>query len=169
MRCRLLGQLKGPRGTAECEVTGPVPPGTGLEWDGPVRGALTLEKTGVVYSARGWLEATAVLPCSRCTTPHAVPLRIAVDETVSLSQLDEPESYQAADETDEAIPILDGDTIDLSELVRQMLVLHVPPRSLCQSDCRGLCPHCGQDLNRETCSCADQQVDPRLEALRKLL
>ena len=168
MQHRLLGQLKGPRGYAYCEIDAPVPAGTGQEWAGPVRGALEVEKSGEVYTARGGLAATVVVPCSRCTLPHQVPLQVEVDETVALEQIDEPASFQEA-EAEEPIPIVSGDSIDLSELVRQMLILAVPPCSLCRPECRGLCPHCGADRNQRECSCAEQQVDPRLEALRKLL
>ena len=168
MQHRLLGQLKGPRGHAYCEMDAPVPAGTGLEWSGPVKGAIEVEKNGAVYTAQGWLEATVVAPCSRCTRPHPVLLHEGVEETVILEQIDEPASFQEG-EAEEPIPILSGDALDLSELVRQMLILAVPPRSLCRPECQGLCPHCGADLNRRQCACAEQQIDPRLEALRELL
>jgi uncharacterized protein len=168
MRYRLLRQLKGPEGYARCEIDDPVPPGTGWEWRGPVRGTVELERMGAAYCARGRLEATVVLACSRCAAPHALPLTVDLTETVSLAQIDEPQSYQAA-EVEPPIPILNGEIVDLSELVRQMLVLAVPARSLCRPDCRGICPYCGTDLNEATCGCTGQSVDPRLEALRKLL
>ena len=40
---------------------------------------------------------------------------------------------------------------------------------LCREDCKGLCPHCGKDLNEGPCGCEPRQIDPRLEALKKLL
>ena len=172
MQHRLLGQLNGPRGSASCEINAPAPAGTGQEWAGPVRGALEVEKSGQVYTGHGWLDATVVVPCSRCTLPHQVPLHVEVDETVALEQIDDPASFLAEEEDMAScppIPILSGDCLDLSELVRQMLILAVPPRSLCRPDCQGLCPHCGADRNRQSCSCADEHLDPRLEALRKLL
>ncbi len=168
MQYRLLGQLKGPRGYAFCEINAPVPAGTGQEWAGPARGIIELEKSEEVYTAHGWLESTVVMPCSRCLLPHQVPLHVEVDERVVLEQIDEPASFREG-EADEPIPILNSDALDLSELVRQVVILAVPTRSLCQPECRGLCPHCGVDLNRRTCACAEQQVDPRLEVLRKLL
>ncbi len=168
MQYRLLGQLKGPRGYAQCEIDAVVPTGTGVEWQGPVRGMMELERSGGVYTARGQLTATAVVPCSRCALPHAVPLVAHVEERVVLEQIDEPASFREA-EAEEPIPILSGEVLDLSELVRQTLILAVPPRSLCQPDCRGLCPECGADRNREECSCAARRTDPHLEALRELL
>lgn len=92
-------------------------------------------------------------------------------ESCTLAQIDEPLSYtQVADEDEAApIPILDGEAIDLSELVRQLLVLNLPARSLCRPDCRGLCAQCGADLNHGECRCAREEIDPRLAPLRELL
>ena len=33
---------------------------------------------------------------------------------------------------------------------------------LCQPDCKGLCPHCGANLNRETCDCAVRAEEERV-------
>ncbi len=47
----------------------------------------------------------------------------------------------------------DGDTLDLSEDVRQALVLEVPSWPLCAEDCQGLCSQCGAELNEGACDC----------------
>jgi uncharacterized protein len=168
MRYDVLGQLTGPQGHARLTVEAPVPPGTGCEWVGPLHGVVTLEKAGEHFLATGWLEARARLDCGRCTQPHEITIRVDLAETVALQQTDEPSAYRE-DAGDAPLPILSGDQIDLSELARQVLVLAIPPRSLCSSDCRGLCPQCGQDLNEEQCDCDTDRTDPRLEALRDLL
>ncbi len=46
-----------------------------------------------------------------------------------------------------------GDTIDLSEEVRQSLILEIPNWPLCSEECKGLCPQCGENLNVVDCSC----------------
>ena len=58
--------------------------------------------------------------------------------------------------------------IDLAEDVRQTLVLAVPLKLLCRSDCKGLCPRCGRNLNQGSCSRSDEPGDGRWEALRTL-
>ena len=45
------------------------------------------------------------------------------------------------------------DTIELDEDIRQELILDYPVRTLCNPDCRGLCPRCGKDLNEGDCEC----------------
>ena len=42
---------------------------------------------------------------------------------------------------------------DISDEVRTEITLALPMNLLCREDCRGLCPECGADLNREKCSC----------------
>lgn len=51
------------------------------------------------------------------------------------------------------------DFADLTENLREDILLALPQNPLCKKDCRGLCPVCGQDLNEATCSCAKQAAD----------
>ena len=56
--------------------------------------------------------------------------------------------------------------IDLGEVMREQFYLALPMKPLCREDCQGLCPVCGINRNRETCTCQAEWVDPRLEAVR---
>ena len=58
--------------------------------------------------------------------------------------------------------------IDLSEDVRQTVLLSVPLKLLCTENCKGLCPLCGRNLNSGTCTCTQGAVDTRWEQLIKL-
>lgn len=61
-----------------------------------------------------------------------------------------------------------GDGIELEDVLREQVLLAVPLKSLCREDCRGLCPHCGKNLNQEGCSCSEEVEDPRWEALKDI-
>ena len=61
------------------------------------------------------------------------------------------------------------DSIDLGELMHEQFVLALPMKPLCAETCRGLCVHCGTNLNKDTCACAPEWTDPRLAALKGLL
>ena len=50
--------------------------------------------------------------------------------------------------------------VDLTEDVREELLLAVPSCFYCSPDCKGICPMCGANLNHETCSCGDAPVEP---------
>ncbi len=43
--------------------------------------------------------------------------------------------------------------IDIGEDIRQEMILDAPARVLCSDDCRGICLHCGANLNEEECQC----------------
>ncbi len=58
---------------------------------------------------------------------------------------------------------------DLTEAVRQYTALAVPMKPLCQADCAGICPTCGQNLNQGACACPPPEGDTRREKLQKLL
>ena len=70
--------------------------------------------------------------------------------------------------TDDDIVLLDDDEVDVTELARDASILDMDTKFLCSEDCKGLCPGCGADLNRESCRCK-KAVDPRLAKLAQLL
>ena len=63
-----------------------------------------------------------------------------------------------------------GDTIDLSDEVRQSLIIEVPNWPLCSETCKGLCPQCGQNLNAADCGCyISEESSSPFAALAELL
>jgi uncharacterized protein len=63
---------------------------------------------------------------------------------------------------------LSGDQADMTEMVREEMVLALPLAPLCRDDCRGLCPECGADRNEVDCGHAVADADPRWAALDDL-
>jgi uncharacterized protein len=57
--------------------------------------------------------------------------------------------------------------IDLTAAIREHVLLGLPAFAVCQEDCRGLCPHCGANLNEGSCDCRTTVVDPRWAALQQ--
>lgn len=62
----------------------------------------------------------------------------------------------------------DMNIIDLSNDVRDAILLAIPLKLLCREDCAGLCSRCGKNLNTGHCNCAPAPLDPRWEALARL-
>jgi uncharacterized protein len=92
--------------------------------------------------------------CARCLREVRLQLQAEAEETF----------HESGDE-----PLITAETIDLEPIVHEAVVLAEPMRVLCSPDCRGLCPKCGKDLNEGPCGCADDDQDPRLAPLAKLL
>jgi uncharacterized protein len=80
-----------------------------------------------------------------------------------------PQSEAAEDDEAEIdLSYYEGEEVDLSPLLRDRVLLSLPTRPLCAEDCRGLCPRCGANRNREQCDCPSESGDPRLAVLRGL-
>ena len=54
--------------------------------------------------------------------------------------------------------------VDLTDDVREELLLAVPSCFYCSPDCKGICPMCGTNLNHASCSCDTQEADPEPDA-----
>ena len=64
---------------------------------------------------------------------------------------------------------IDRYVIDLGEVMREQFFLALPMKPLCRPECKGLCPICGANRNRQECGCREEWVDPRLAGLKNLL
>lgn len=80
------------------------------------------------------------------------------------------ESGAADDEFTASVEIPDGtDFLDLTEEVREAIILTLPGYPVCREDCKGLCVTCGADLNKVTCSCGKAGREGRWSALDTLM
>lgn len=64
---------------------------------------------------------------------------------------------------------MSNNQVDLGELIRQLIILAIPMKTLCDEECKGICPICGQDLNEGDCNCEQETGDPRFSVLRNLV
>ena len=113
----------------------------------------------------GRLEAD----CDLCLAPVTIPVEVEFAVTyIPQAVAVEPAEDREIPPDDPDFSIYEGDAIDIDELVREQLLLAQPSRFRCSEECKGLCPHCGADLNRETCACVEKEVDPRWAALAAL-
>ena len=52
-----------------------------------------------------------------------------------------------------------GTTVDLTDDLREDILMSIPQQFLCREDCQGLCPHCGKNLNEGPCACEESSQD----------
>ncbi len=169
MRLSCASELRKPHGVARCEIEAPLPPGSGVDAIGNVCGEIELANVGTHIRAQGRLRAVVRVECNRCLKPLLTEVNAEVDEECSLKQVDQPSAYEVDEDGVEMMPILDGDDVDLAELIRQNVTVNVPTVPLCRPTCRGICVQCGKDLNEGPCTCRRERTDPRLSKLRELL
>lgn len=113
-------------------------------------GALTLT---------GTIKAEMVCICDRCGSEFHCEKEIPLIAKIGAdpSDLDDPEVFP-----------LDGDWLDLSDLLETLFILGTETKFLCREDCAGLCPVCGKNLSNGPCGCK-KEIDPRLAVLGQLL
>ncbi len=85
--------------------------------------------------------------CARCLEKFILPIKT---EFVAIFK-----KKEMADKIDneEGIYVYEKNEIDLFNYIRETLLLELPIKPLCNSDCKGLCPVCGKNLNKEKCNC----------------
>ncbi len=130
------------------------------------RTTLLRTKHGVLVTAH--LQSAQHERCSRCLRELEVPLRIEIEEEFFASVDAETGAALPAPEDAEAFRIDASHTLDLEDAVRQYWTAALPMQPLCQPDCRGLCPRCGQNLSQGACSCPPEE-DQRWSTLRQLV
>jgi len=136
----------------------------GLEFtDARITGSVHLSKHGHDILVRGSIEGQMELTCSRCLEPFAAPAATEFD----LLLVPGPPSAAAAAKEELSPDDLDldyytGEIVDLESILREQIILMLPLKPLCDESCKGLCPHCGANLNRETCTCKTDAVDSPL-------
>lgn len=84
------------------------------------------------------------LLCDRCLTPFEREYSYNFKHTVVRS---------ATKNQDDEYIIADGDFIDVTDIAICDLLLQLPMKILCKDDCKGLCQHCGANLNDGDCGC----------------
>ena len=127
---------------------------------GPVQMEGTMSNVGDVLLLRAELEASVECVCGRC---------LKVFSTATSADVLEKYYPRASANPEEDAFVYDSDVIDITEPLRESLLLAEPIQALCKQDCRGLCPVCGADLNDGDCGCDRFTVDPRLAALKQFI
>ena len=136
--------------------------------DSVVQGEVKLIRTDRGILAKVILDTEVEVTCSRCLSSFSCPLTLNFEEEylptvniitgIPLSLPDEPGCFT----------IDERHILDLTEAIRQYILLAIPMKPLCHVNCAGLCPNCGHNLNQEPCDCPSQEADHRWSKLKEL-
>ncbi len=133
----------------------------------PVTGQVRLSRTNRGLIVDATVTTTMAGECARCLRPVEVPVDARIEEEV-LPSIDLASGQPVPLEEDadpEAPRLTDHHELELRPLVAEAVSLQEPIAFLCQPDCPGLCPECGE-RNEPGHGHGDGPIDPRLEALR---
>jgi len=133
---------------------------------GPIRVHLRLSKSGRMIDVKSRLETRVELVCARCLEPFSLGLNSEFGAVLKprpdLPLAEERELNREELESD----FYEGEEINLTSFAQDQVLLTLPQKAVCREECRGLCPQCGKNLNREVCQCPTAIVDPRFQALK---
>ena len=111
-----------------------------------------------ILTLEGTLTADLTCICDRCGAEFDSVKETVLNVTIVEENTgDDPELY-----------LLEGDEIDLDDLLSTCFVLDMETKFLCTEDCKGLCSGCGKNLNLGPCECR-KPIDPRFAVLEQLL
>lgn len=126
----------------------------------PLMGKISFTRTSEGIYIDGRLQSSLKLECVRCLEDAIVPIKFRISELYY---------YPASSTPKGELAVPDTAYIDMSPVIRDLCLLEAPMKPLCQPDCQGLCLNCGQNLNLGSCDCDEDDIDPRMAVLKKLL
>lgn len=140
-----------------------------LRFEEKVLSRLKLNRLGLNVTISGNIRTGLFLQCSRCLEEFSFAVEKEFDlEYRPMSEINRGGEIQlSADELD--VQYYADQVIDLDETLMGQVAEAIPFKPLCSEDCRGLCPHCGKNLNEGECSCSAEHADMRLAQLKDLL
>jgi uncharacterized protein len=125
-----------------------------------------LSKSAAKTDVKGSINAPVEVDCTRCLTPISRELDIVFDVDFVDKELFPDNKETHLESADLGTDVIEGNELDLSQVVREQILLNIPEQVLCRDDCRGICPTCGKDLNEGDCNCGEKEIDPRWAALK---
>ena len=116
----------------------------------------------------GGLSATFQLACARCLEPVAQKVDHKFDLLYRPMGSDAGREELSVTTAEAEISYYQGEGLLLEDALREQVLLALPVKVICREDCKGLCAHCGKNLNVQQCSCEEPIEDPRWSALKDL-
>ena len=133
-------------------------------------GTISLTNAGEALLLTGNAQTTLRMECGRCLTPTDQPLEVEIEETFDLQSRNNAfnqEEVQAIDE-DSPAAVINGNVLNLADLLRQNLLLAAPLQPLCREDCPGIAYSTGTPDDEATAD-AGVLVDNPLHHLAEML
>ena len=130
-----------------------------VSFSGPVTASGEVRNAAGILQLDAVVEADLVVRCDRCTAEFPKTISLPVSAVLKA----DPDEDDYAD----LFP-LEGDGVDVSDVLETCFILNMDQKFLCSEDCRGLCERCGRNLNDGPCGCG-KSIDPRMAVLSQLL
>ena len=137
---------------------------------GPLSWTAAAERAGNEIRIAGSLNTSIELPCSRCLEASRITISKPFDlffRQRAEAMFDEDEEIEL-NETDTRTAFFSGTRLAINDILREQILLALPMKALCTVDCKGLCPHCGINLNSGSCNCPSDDFSPHMDTLLEI-
>ena len=134
----------------------------------PLEVQATAELVDGQIRVEGAIETKIELTCARCLEPVVEEVQRQFDLLYSPLPKSTRHEEERLKADDTEIGFFRGEGLFLADVLSEQVLLALPMKAICRSDCRGLCPNCGANLNHEGCRCETHGSDPRLAPLARL-
>ncbi len=138
----------------------------GIKFPNQIEVDLSANLSGDEVICQGEVFTTLEIECSRCLEVFDYEIKAPLRFVVQI--LDTPLDIGDGGDDDFEVISKTDTYLDISQRVRDALVLEIPLKPLCGEDCRGLCSLCGANLNDGECDCKPDKSDERWDALKNL-
>jgi len=132
-------------------------------------GFFQLKKLGIEVKLEGFIKGSVMLVCDRCLTEfeYKIEHNFLLD-LKPVSALNFEEERELSEEEME-VSFYENSWISFYDILKEEVILAIPYKKLCRSDCKGICPVCGTNLNEKLCNCKVYKKDSPFAVLRELL
>jgi uncharacterized protein len=137
----------------------------GFEFPDPIEVKLSATKSGDEIVFQGRVSSPVEMECARCLEMFESAIKPKIQFVIQLLEINEPQPSE--DDDFVILPKTTGE-YDISQRVREAIMLELPLKPLCSEDCKGLCPMCGTNLNEDECDCTPDKTDERWDSLKQL-
>ena len=124
------------------------------------KGVVTFSRTQQGLLLQGKFSCNADLECVRCLEEYAQPLVWEFTDLYAFTN-------KSMSESELLVP--ESGRIDLAPLLREYALLELPIQPICKTDCKGLCPTCGENLNKMDCGHRQDGDDSPFSVLKELI
>jgi uncharacterized protein len=139
----------------------------GFKQTSPLAVKAEAELAGKEIRVHGHISGTMEAACDRCLEQTEIPVDVDFDLPYRPMEEIAHEEEVGVSEDELKVGFFSGDGVNLSDIVREQVLLAVPMKVICQPDCRGLCPVCGANRNVRQCDCSLQHEDSPFAILKK--
>ncbi len=135
-----------------------------------LKGNVKFIRTGRGVLVTGTLTGDVDQSCVRCLEPFEATVTLELEEEfLQTYHVMTGEGIDLSEEDEDAEHIDAEHTVDITNALRQAVLLALPMQPVCKAECAGLCPRCGANLNLGLCECEPEVEDTRWSKLSELL